>query len=178
MSKKDLKKELENMTSEQLRQLILEAYSAKKEIKSYFDFFVNPDSEKLFEKYRIMIAKELDRSKRGGYAKGRISMIKRLISEFESYQPGYRYEIDLMLFTVSYSLLAEMGLHFPDTLMRGTAWIMRRALDKADLNLEADSAVASVKAMLGDDSAGSRYFKRFLKEELEDYLSGVSPVSR
>ena len=43
MSKIQLKKELQTMEAPQLREMILEAYSARKEIKEYFEFFLNPD---------------------------------------------------------------------------------------------------------------------------------------
>ena len=50
MSKLLLKKEIKDLTRNQLEQMILDAYDAKKEIKEYFDFYVNPDVEKLTEK--------------------------------------------------------------------------------------------------------------------------------
>lgn len=58
MSKLLLKKEIKDLTRNQLEQMILDAYDAKKEIKEYFDFYVNPDVEKLTEKFKVAISRE------------------------------------------------------------------------------------------------------------------------
>ncbi|MDE5643478.1 MAG: hypothetical protein K2I56_08295, partial [Muribaculaceae bacterium] len=65
MSKAKLKKELELMSREQLIDIILNVYSARKEAKEYFEFFLNPDSDALLEKYRELVKKEVIRAKRG-----------------------------------------------------------------------------------------------------------------
>ena len=65
MSKLLLKKEIKDLTRNQLEQMILDAYDAKKEIKEYFDFYVNPDVEKLTEKFKVAISSEFARNKRG-----------------------------------------------------------------------------------------------------------------
>lgn len=174
MSKTDLKKELANLNAEQLRQLILDTYSARKEFKVYFDFFVNPEPQKLYDKYVQAIAKELDRRKYGSRSKARISTLKKLISEFESFHPGYSFVEDLMLFTVSYALLAGMELQFADAMFNGIAAIMRKALDLADLNNDLEKVLEVVGNMLGDEAHGSRYFRRYLRESLEEYLSDTS----
>ena len=51
MSKLRLTKEIKQLERHQLEQMILDAYAARKEIKEYFDFFLNPDVDKLIEKY-------------------------------------------------------------------------------------------------------------------------------
>ena len=53
MSKIQLKKELQTMEAPQLREMILEAYSARKEIKEYFEFFLNPDIEHLLDNIAV-----------------------------------------------------------------------------------------------------------------------------
>ena len=45
MSKIKLKKELQNMSREQLLDIILNVYDARKEAREYFEFFLNPDSD-------------------------------------------------------------------------------------------------------------------------------------
>ena len=44
MGKAQLKKEIQTLSREQLEHLVLEAYEARKEIKQYFDFFIDPDA--------------------------------------------------------------------------------------------------------------------------------------
>ena len=42
MGKAQLKKEIQALSREELEHLVLEAYEARKEIKQYFDFFLDP----------------------------------------------------------------------------------------------------------------------------------------
>lgn len=175
MSKLQLKKELVNMEKDQLVELILDAYSARKETKEYLEFFVNPDVGKLQTKYEIAVSKELNRVKRGGYCKARISHIKKLVKEFSSFQPGFEAEMDLLFYTVSYAMAAESHLHFPETLMRGVASLVRILIDIADTNLVIDKTIIHLKAMFSNEQAGSRYFRRFLNDELASYMALSRP---
>ncbi len=50
MSKAGLKKQLANMTADQLRELVLELYDIRKEAKEYLDYWANPDPRKAVEK--------------------------------------------------------------------------------------------------------------------------------
>ena len=59
MSKTTLKRELVNMDKEQLIELILEVYAARKDAKEYFEFFLNPDVGKLLDKYELAVSKNL-----------------------------------------------------------------------------------------------------------------------
>lgn len=168
MSKLLLKKEIKSLTREQLEQMILDAYDARKEIKAYFDFFLTPDVDKLIDKYKISISKELSRSKRG-YSKARISTIKKLLKEFASFQPGFEAELDLMLFTISFALLVEKSMHFTDTLINGISLLTIQMLDLADLNCVADKTIIRLTTTLDNDLHGSKYFRRHLRHLLETY---------
>ena len=81
MGKAQLKKEIQALSREELEHLVLEAYEARKEIKQYFDFFLDPDAAKLSEKYKTAIDKELKRGKRG-HSRARTSIIKRALKDF------------------------------------------------------------------------------------------------
>lgn len=177
MSKTKLKKELAELDKEQLVQLILDAYSARKETKEYLEFFIEPDVEKLQTKYEIAISKELNRVRRGGYCKARISYVKAQIKEFMSFQPGFQAEIDLLFYTISYAMAAESHLHFPETLMRGIGSLVRMILDLSDANYVADKTLMNLRALLSNQQAGSRYFRRYLNDELNSYLSLARPSS-
>lgn len=176
MSKLQLKKELAKMEKDQLVELILEAYSARKETKEYLEFFMNPDVGKLQAKYEIAISKELNRVRRGGYCKARISHIKSLVREFSSFQPGFEAEMDLLFYTLCYAMAAESHLHFPETLMRGVASLVRMLMDMADTNLVVDKTVMHLKAVFSNGQAGSRYFRRFLNDELTSYMASAKPI--
>lgn len=99
MSKTLLKKEIHSMTKAQLEELILDAYDFRKEIKQYFDYFLNPNVEKLYDTYSAAVCKELSRGKRGN-SKARITVLRRLLREFAAYRPGYDMEINLLVYTI------------------------------------------------------------------------------
>ena len=103
MGKAQLKKEIQALSREELEHLVLEAYEARKEIKQYFDFFLDPDAAKLSEKYKTAIDKELKRGKRG-HSRARTSIIKRALKDFSSFQPGFEYELDLMFHTIAMAM--------------------------------------------------------------------------
>lgn len=58
MSKTQLKKFLNTLNHDQITEMVLELYAARKEAKDYLDYFMNPDEEKMQEKYRAIITKE------------------------------------------------------------------------------------------------------------------------
>lgn len=171
MSKIKLRKELASMDKEQLMELILEAYSARKETKEYFDFFLNPDIDKLREKYKTLISKELSRVRRGGYCKARISYIKKQLKEFASFHPGFEEQLEMMIFTLGYAMVCETHLHFPETLMRGMAALVHQILDFADVNLQVDVTIKRLHELFANPDIGSRYFRRYLNDELAQTVS-------
>lgn len=168
MSKLQLKKEIKSLSREQLENMILDVYDARKEIKEYFEFFLNPDVDKLTEKYKVAISKELNRSKRG-YSKARISVIKKLIKEFASFQPGFEAELELYYYAVSYSLLVETSLYFSDTLINGISFLVVQMLDYADCNCVADKTLERLLALVDDERSGTKYFRNSLRSLLESY---------
>ena len=168
MSKLQLKKELKAMSREQLEQMILDCYESRKEIKAYLDFFMNPDIGKLMEKYKIAISREMARGKRG-YSKARISVIRNLIKEFSSFQPGFEAETELRVYALSIGLLAETGLRFTDTLINGITQLMMQTLEAADRNMVADRLLERLTAMLDSPHSGTRYFRHHLRKALSEF---------
>lgn len=174
MSKLQLKKELSALSHDQLVELILEAYSARKDVKEYFEYFLNPDEHKLLEKYQKEVAKELSRTRRGGYSKARISVLKRLIGDFESFQPSLTARVDLMLFILSFGVDAELYQWFSPPLAKGMEWVMLRAVDVAADNEDSERVIALIDALLNSDGYGRRAFRRGLSESLREHLSHIN----
>ena len=77
MSKIALRRELALMSEDQLRQIIMDAYSARKEIKEYFDYFLNPDPVAKGQEYMRKMAREMAR-RRGP----RATVLKKLLKDF------------------------------------------------------------------------------------------------
>lgn len=171
MSKAKLHKELILLNKEQLIQLILDAYSARKETKDYLEFFLNPDINRLFNKYSTTIHKELRRVKRGHYCKARISFIKREIKEFSSFQPGYEAEITLLLDTIKYAIICESQSHFSDTLISGIGSLITMLLDIANINLVTDSVLQKLHFLLNQTNSPTNHFRNYLNNIITLYQS-------
>lgn len=85
MSKTELKKYLKTLTADQLVDVIMEAYDARKQTKEYFEYYLNPDEKAQVAKINEMIGKEFYPVR--GKRKCRVSAIKRAIKEFEKLYP-------------------------------------------------------------------------------------------
>lgn len=83
MSKRDLKKYLNQLDNEQLQEQIIELYDKFIPVKTYYDFVFNPKEDKLLEESKIKIANEYfpTRSKK---AKARRSVAQKYIKHFIS----------------------------------------------------------------------------------------------
>lgn len=167
MSKTQLKKEIQSLPREQLELMIIDAYEARKEIRQYFDYFLNPDVEKLTSRYKLEVSKEFSRSKRG-YSKARITNIRRMYKELQGFHPGYDKEIEFLFHTLVTALACERMMNLNDTLIRGIAMLMQQMVELADRNLVADRLLGHLTALLDDEKAGTRYFRRFLREKLSE----------
>lgn len=133
MSKIQLKKELANLDREQLVQLILDMYSARKEAKEYFDFFVNPDVDALYEKYQKAVEKEIERGK---YRRctARISRIRASIKEFASYDPGAEPVVNLMIYTIKAAVMIERRREISKPFFVGIGKMCSDVLEYGDKN--------------------------------------------
>lgn len=165
MSKLQLKKELNNMTKDQLEELILELYSSRKDIKNFLEYYVNPNVEALLDRYYKAVNKELSRSKRG-YSKARVSKIKAAFHDMESYLPGTDVVLEAMLATIRMMIACERMYDFSETLVNGTVWFMNQYLKLANKELMLDTSLAKLVQMLDDESLGHRYFRRRLRDEI------------
>lgn len=166
MSKIQLKKELKNFDREQLIQLILDVYSARKDAKAYFDFFVDPDVETLTEKYKKALFKEMNRGKYRD-SKARISKIKQLLKEFASYGIDIEYQIQLALYVIDLSLEIERRLYYSMTLYNGMQAILQDVLTMADKAAVFEETIAQINKILSGNK-GTRHYVNFLKRVLEE----------
>lgn len=114
MSKAKLKRELKDFSHEQLMDLILQTYDSSKDAKDFLEFFVNPDVEKLREKFQKEIFREMWRGKRKSTA--RISHISRLIKSFRTYGVDSMEVLNLMFFTFQTFMEMERTKYTPMTI--------------------------------------------------------------
>lgn len=106
MSKKKLEKYLDTLDASQLRDIIMDMYQSRKEMRDYLEFFLNPDSERLATKYRDAIRREF--ISRAGYIKRhpRRSVCKRAIAEMLTFSPDPMVMADVMLGYIHFALEA------------------------------------------------------------------------
>lgn len=170
MSKTKLKKELSLFSREQLVELILEMYDARKEVKEYLAFFLNPDSKALFEKYHKLIARELSRNKYRR-SKARISRIKESVVEFESFAPDIEYRYLLYRWLIVRALSAESVYSFSDTLFNGIDKLVIRGLDLASKNYQLDKFIADAQKLIEKIDCGSKPYRRRISDLFATYIS-------
>ena len=154
MSKAALKKELVTFTNEQLVEVILNAYSSSKEAKAYFEFFLNPDADALFDKKVDIIAKELSRSK-WGYCKARISIIRSCIKDFEAYGVSPDYVARLMFATLRMLVGQYRYLNYGEPLLKGVGRLTADYIEYAHAHGFATEALANVTNLTEEEGLGT-----------------------
>ena len=158
MGKLQLKKELATMSHEQIVQVVMDAYSASKEARAYFDFFLDPDVDKLMEKTLTRIDRELARAKHG-HSTSRITQIRREIKSFASYDPGAEHVRDLMLKTLCRILVREKYVYFKETFEKGTRKLIDDIVQYADTHAMVDSTLAALKEISCNPTMGTASFR-------------------
>lgn len=171
MSKAKLRKELETFSEEQLREIILNAYSASSEAKEYFEFFLNPDVNALYDKKSDQIAKELNRM-RYGYSKARISHIRKIIKDFAAYGVGCEPHANLIFVTLRWMLRQSVAVKYSETLLRGIETFASEYLDICYQAGYLDTAVANLNQLL--EVSGLPSTKRKIKAAMEETLTLLS----
>jgi hypothetical protein len=106
MSKVALKKHLQSLPKEQLIGTILEMYDNIKPAKEYFEFFLNPNENEMFEKYKAVIVNEFYPKGKYTDPKTRFSVAKKAIADFRTLKPSPELLGDLMV------TLPEMACKF------------------------------------------------------------------
>ena len=166
MSKATLKKELKNMSREQMEQIILDAYDARKETKEYFDFFLNPDVDKLFEKFKLKCSKELNKQK-WGMCKARTSVLKKAVKDFLGLQPGTEADINMFFLMLSMLGVTERYTNFAQPLVNYCGFVMKQLLDYAESHQIVSDVMPRVEALLRND-VYTVYFRRLLREAIDE----------
>lgn len=98
MSKTSLKKLLNEMDRDQLAEVILELYDARKDAREYLEYFVSPNEKAMLEKYKAVILKEFFPAK--GRIRARTSVCKKAIKEFTTLHPSPVFIAELKLYLV------------------------------------------------------------------------------
>ena len=97
MSKAQIKKALKDLSREELIEVILELYSARKEAREYLEFWADPDIDKVLDKTKTDIVKIFFTSPERARKKPATTALKALISDFKSFGPGPEMLCDIYL---------------------------------------------------------------------------------
>lgn len=167
MSKIQLRKALDAVTREQLLDLVLESYEASKEVKTYFDYFINPDVNKLYTRYVEAINRELHRGRRTK-SKTRTSVVKRLLKEFASFHPGFDKEIAIRVSTIKEAVVNDGFLHLSEAQRKAFAKICTDTLMLADRNLCLEKVLADLLPYFHCKECGTKVFRECLLDAVEE----------
>ncbi|MDE6086149.1 MAG: hypothetical protein K2G40_07110 [Muribaculaceae bacterium] len=171
MSRTSLKKELNNLSAPQLVEIILDAYQARPEIKEYFEYFLNPDVNKLIDKHNKIIDKEYNRGKWHN-SKARVSVLNKAVKTFESFSPGNEAVIQILLREVIVAGVTENELNFADTHFNRVVKLVDRILSLSEeAGVLADSLTRLNQFVSDDYKFASRYMKRLVKDTVNNYNS-------
>lgn len=99
MSKAKLKKYLSSLTKEQVIDVVLELYDARKEAKDYFEFYLAPDSGAEAEKFKRIIEREFFPA-RGIAENPSLSKCKKIVADFQKLKAEPVDVADVMLFFI------------------------------------------------------------------------------
>ena len=99
----EIKKELKKLDKDKLVDMIADLYKKNKSVKEYFDFYINPNEQELFAKYKDKVY-EAFYPKRGDRLK--LSEGKKAITDFKNLEASRELLAELMLVYV------ETGVEF------------------------------------------------------------------
>lgn len=99
MSKRALKKYVDEMDEHALREQIIDLYERIPQVKTFYDFVFNPKEDKLIEDAKIKISNEYFPTKRKR-ARKRRSIAQKYIKHFKTLGVDPKLLSDLMLFNI------------------------------------------------------------------------------
>lgn len=173
MSKTQLKKELVNLSQEQLIELITDLYEARKEAKDYLDFYVNPDINKRLDKARTAIVKEAVRKSRG-YSRLRMTRIRGYIKDIASLNPGAEPVLEIMTYALECICAIGSKDWIKDATQRGSAKLLRDTVAYADRNGMLGDYLPRIEKAVNDMKSPllrSNEFKKLLRESLSEAIA-------
>lgn len=130
MSKAKLKKYLQSLSQEQLVQVVLDLYSARKEAKEYLEFFMDPNEEDALERYKKTLKNNYFTTQGRPRAKLNVKLGNDIVADFVRLDVAPEKVADLMIFHVE----VMMSRIVVRRIIRETAWnsavtMFRKAVD-------------------------------------------------
>ncbi len=108
MSKRDLKKYLQDLDKHQLSEQIIDLYDRFKDVKSFYDFAFHPNEDKVLNDFKTRVAKEYFPVRGRKKPKARPSVAQKRIKQFILLEMNPAVIIEAMLFTIETAQAYEM----------------------------------------------------------------------
>lgn len=99
MSKSQVKKLLTGMSKEEVIDVMMELYDARKEARDYFDYYVNPNESSELEKFKKIVLKEFD-DDISRDPQCRFSVCRKALSDFKKLSPSADTLAEAMVFYI------------------------------------------------------------------------------
>ena len=99
MSKSQVKKLLTGMSKEEVINVVMELYDARKEAKDYLDYYANPNETGELEKFKKIVLKEFD-DNGIRMPQCRFSVCRKTLSDFKKLAPSEDSLAEAMVFYV------------------------------------------------------------------------------
>lgn len=97
MSKSRLKKHLSSLSVDQLVEVVMGLYDARKEAKEYLEFYLDPDSEAMMEKARVKIRGYFTSRTGRPLRRPKFAKCAKVIADYLSLSPDQHCAAELML---------------------------------------------------------------------------------
>lgn len=171
MSKAALNKTLKQLDADELRELLLQVYDARKEAKDYLEFFLNPDIEKKRLEAIKTINKEMGRHSKRRFA-CRVSNIKKALKLFATYQPEDEMFVKLYLEVIRAMCGAAQIEYFQQSFQNGAVALTTdflKFIDKNGLFGEFFPALTTIIEGIEENHYDTRNFKNALKDAIDTF---------
>lgn len=99
MSKSQVKKLLAGMSKEEVINIVMELYDARKEARDYLDYYVNPNESNELEKFKKIVLKEFD-DDISRDPQCRFSVCRKALSDFKKLAPSTETLAEAMVYYV------------------------------------------------------------------------------
>lgn len=99
MSKSQVKKLLSGMSKEEVINVVLELYDARKEARNYLDYFANPNENSELEKFKKIVLKEFG-DDGIHFPQCRFSVCRKALSDFKKLSPSEDTLAEAMVFYI------------------------------------------------------------------------------
>lgn len=175
------------MTKDQIIDLVLELYTLRKDSKDYFEFFLNPDINNLYNKYLNEIVKELRRTRsvyRTLNCAARITRVKKTIKAFDSFGAGKEWTVKLKFTTVESALILSELSRYSDSYVSALCSLLQDTM--IDANQCGDFQTYAERILMLTKLDGSGVGIRWVRENMlrslheiglrTEYYSQLPPV--